>query len=227
MSAEVVTSTKTTLMATSQAAVAMISQAILTAITFFVPDLRCIFWMVSSLLGLSGALMVHLLDIETQRDASLAGVYLMGFYNVPWVFMLSLSSSNTAEATTKIFMGISVAVVYGTFVICPVHFVAISFCFILLHLSVLLISFIAVGNIIGPQFFLNKQSPTLPLGIGAMLFAFAIMAAAGLAYYVLCVMENRRRNMAHGRPDEGTVADLDVNNEVVTDRDNPAFRYTY
>jgi hypothetical protein len=100
-------------MATPQAAVAMISQAILTAITFFVPNLRCIFWVISSLIGLSGALMVHLLDIQTQRDASLAGVYLMGFYNVPWVFMLSLSSSNTAGATKKSFMGISIAVVYG------------------------------------------------------------------------------------------------------------------
>lgn len=100
-------------MATPQAAVAMVSQAILTAITFFLPNLRCIFWVASSLVGLVGALMVHLLDIETQRDASLAGVYLMGFYNVPWVFMLSLSSSNTAGATKKSFMGISVAVVYG------------------------------------------------------------------------------------------------------------------
>ncbi|KAI0176849.1 major facilitator superfamily domain-containing protein [Pestalotiopsis sp. NC0098] len=190
-------STKTTLMATPQAAVAMVSQAILTAITFFLPNLRCIFWVASSLVGLVGALMVHLLDIETQRDASLAGVYLMGFYNVPWVFMLSLSSSNTAGATKKSFMGISVAVVY------------------------------AVGNIIGPQFFLDEQSPTYPLGIGSMLCAFAVMAAAGLAYYVFCVLENRRRNMLPQRPDEGTINDLDANDQDLTDWENLAFRYTY
>ncbi|KAF7531249.1 hypothetical protein G7054_g9046 [Neopestalotiopsis clavispora] len=190
-------STKTTLMATPQAAVAMISQAILTAITFFVPNLRCIFWVISSLIGLSGALMVHLLDIQTQRDASLAGVYLMGFYNVPWVFMLSLSSSNTAGATKKSFMGISIAVVY------------------------------AIGNIIGPQFFLDEQSPTYPLGIGAMLCAFAVMAAAGVAYYVFCVLENRRRNMTHGQRDEGQVSDLGADIDDVTDGQNPVFRYTY
>ena len=48
-----------------------------------------------------------------QRNASLAGVYLMGFYNVPWVFMLSLSSSNVAGATKKSFMSVSIAVIYG------------------------------------------------------------------------------------------------------------------
>lgn len=57
--------------------------------------------------------MVRLLDVQSSRDASLAGVYLMGFYNVPWVFMLSLSSSNTAGATKKSFMGVSIAVSYG------------------------------------------------------------------------------------------------------------------
>ncbi|KAL9948390.1 hypothetical protein ACHAQF_006757 [Verticillium nonalfalfae] len=104
--------TKTVLMATPQAAVAMVSGAILTAITFWVPNVRCIFWIFSSLIGMAGAIMVHSLDAATQRNASLAGVYLMGFYNVPWVFMLSLSSSNTAGATKKSFMGISIAVVY-------------------------------------------------------------------------------------------------------------------
>lgn len=100
-------------MATPQAAVAMISQAILTAIAFFIPNLRCIFWIGGALMGLVGAVMVHSLDVETQRNASLAGVYLMGFYNVPWVFLLSLSSSNTAGATKKSFMGVSIAIVYG------------------------------------------------------------------------------------------------------------------
>jgi hypothetical protein len=105
--------TKTTLMATPQAAVAMVSGAALTGISYFVPNLRCVFWTVSAMIGLAGAIMVHLLDAETQRNASLAGVYIMGFYNVPWVFMLSLQSSNTAGASKKSFMGISVAIIYG------------------------------------------------------------------------------------------------------------------
>jgi len=100
-------------MATPQAAVAMVSGAILTAITFWVPNMRCIFWIGAALIGMVGAVMVHTLDVHTQRNASLAGVYIMGFYNVPWVFMLSLSSSNTAGATKKSFMGVSIAIVYG------------------------------------------------------------------------------------------------------------------
>lgn len=105
--------TRTTLMATPQAAVAMVAGAALTTVSLFRPRLRCAFWIASALAGLAGAVMVHALDPQTRRNASLAGVYIMGFYNVPWVFMLSLQSSNTAGATKKSFMGVSVAVVYG------------------------------------------------------------------------------------------------------------------
>lgn len=105
--------TKTVLMATPQAAVAMVAGVILTSISLYVPNLRCVFWVSSSIVGLVGALMVKLLDISAHRDTSLAGVYIMGFYNVPWIFMLSLSSSNTAGATKKSFMGVSIAVIYG------------------------------------------------------------------------------------------------------------------
>jgi hypothetical protein len=55
------------------------------------------------------------LNTGSERDASLAGVYLMGFYNVPWVLMLSLQSSNTAGATKKSFVSVSVAVFYGEY----------------------------------------------------------------------------------------------------------------
>lgn len=60
-----------------------------------------------------------------------------------------------------------------------------------------------------------------------MLCAFAVMAAAGVAYYVLCVLENRRRNKTHGQPDEGQVSDLGADIDDVTDGQNPVFRYTY
>ncbi|KAM0329264.1 hypothetical protein ACHAQA_004568 [Verticillium albo-atrum] len=189
--------TKTVLMATPQAAVAMVSGAILTAITFWIPNVRCIFWIFSSLVGMAGAIMVHSLDAETQRNASLAGVYLMGFYNVPWVFMLSLSSSNTAGATKKSFMGISIAVVY------------------------------AVGNIIGPQFFLQRQAPHYPLGIGSMLCAFALMAAAGISYYFLCIAENKRRDSRYGKPHDQIHVGLEADRTDSTDLENHNFRYTY
>ncbi|EGY15130.1 allantoate permease [Verticillium dahliae VdLs.17] len=189
--------TKTVLMATPQAAVAMVSGAILTAITFWVPNVRCIFWIFSSLVGMAGAVMVHSLDAATQRNASLAGVYLMGFYNVPWVFMLSLSSSNTAGATKKSFMGISIAVVY------------------------------AVGNIVGPQFYLQRQAPHYPLGIGSMLCAFALMAFAGISYYFLCIAENKRRDSKYGKPQDDLQIGLEADRTDSTDLENHNFRYTY
>ena len=101
-------------MATPQAAVAMLAAALLSAISLKVPNVRCVFWVLSALVGMAGAIMVHALDVESQRAASLAGVYIMGFYNVPWIFMLSLCSSNMAGGTKKSFMGVSIAVVYGT-----------------------------------------------------------------------------------------------------------------
>ncbi|CRK10060.1 putative transporter like protein [Verticillium longisporum] len=189
--------TKTVLMATPQAAVAMVSGAILTAITFWVPNVRCIFWIFSSLVGMAGAIMVHSLDAGTQRNASLAGVYLMGFYNVPWVFMLSLSSSNTAGATKKSFMGISIAVVY------------------------------AVGNIVGPQFYLQRQALHYPLGIGSMLCAFALMAFAGISYYFLCIAENKRRDSKYGKPQDDLQIGLEADRTDSTDLENHNFRYTY
>ncbi|OLN85237.1 putative transporter C417.10-like protein 5 [Colletotrichum chlorophyti] len=189
--------TKTVLMATPQAAVAMVAGAALTTVSLFVQNLRCVFWIVSAAIGLAGAVMVHTLDIEANRNASLAGVYIMGFYNVPWVFMLSLNSSNTAGATKKSFMGVTVACCY------------------------------AIGNIIGPQLFLSSQAPRYPLGIGAMMFAFALMAASGLAYYLLCVAENKRREARYGAPEDAFQAGLESEKEDRTDWENKNFRYTY
>uniref|UniRef100_L2GAI8 Allantoate permease n=1 Tax=Colletotrichum fructicola (strain Nara gc5) TaxID=1213859 RepID=L2GAI8_COLFN len=160
-------------------------------------NLRCFFWIISALIGLAGAVMVHTLDVTSARNASLAGVYIMGFYNVPWVFMLSLNSSNTAGATKKSFMGVSVAVCY------------------------------AIGNIIGPQLFLSSQAPRYPLGIGAMMFAFALMAASGVAYYVLCVFENMRRDAQYGIPEDKVQAGLESERQDKTDWENKGFRYTY
>ncbi|KAM0362913.1 hypothetical protein ACHAPY_011437 [Fusarium culmorum] len=191
------TKTKTVLMATPQAAVAMVSQALLTTIALYLPNLRCIFWIGGALMGMVGAIMVHSLDVETRRNASLAGVYLMGFYNVPFIFLLSLSSSNTAGATKKSFMGMSIAIMY------------------------------AVGNIIGPQFFLSTQAPTYVLGIGAMLCAFALMAAAGLAYYFLCIIENKKRDKHFDRSHDVVDVGLEADKSDKTDLQNPNFRYTY
>jgi hypothetical protein len=51
--------TKTTLMATPQAAVAFVAQIIATAITFLVPNVRCLLWVLSCFPALAGAVMIH------------------------------------------------------------------------------------------------------------------------------------------------------------------------
>lgn len=74
--------TKAVLM-THQPALAIVSQAILITLASFIHNLRCTFWVMGATFGLFGAVTVPYLDVATQRDNSLAGVYLMGFYSVP------------------------------------------------------------------------------------------------------------------------------------------------
>lgn len=206
-------------MATPQAAVAMVGGAVMTAISFFVPNVRCLLSIVSCLMGLAGAVMVHVLDIEANRDASLAGVYLMGFYNVPWVFMLSLQSSNAGGATKKSFMAISIACIYGRYRMSP----------FLRYTTKLTMSFriLAIGNIIGPQLFLSSQAPTYPLGIGAMIFSFTLMGASTIFYFFLAILENKRRDSLYGKPEDSVQSGLEAERDDKTDKENNAFRYTY
>ncbi len=42
---------------------------------------------------------------------------------------------------------------------------------------------VALGNMIGPQFFLNSQAPYYELGILAMLCSFCVMAVMGALYW--------------------------------------------
>lgn len=47
--------------------------------------------------GLAGAIVAHKIDHLKSKSAALAGVYLMGFYNVPWILMLGLVGANTSN----------------------------------------------------------------------------------------------------------------------------------
>jgi hypothetical protein len=61
-----------------------------------------------------------------------------------------------------------------------------------------------------------------------MIFAFALMAAAGIVYYIFCVAENRRRDSVHGRPSiEVDGAHQAEYSQDITDIQNKNFRYTY
>ena len=65
---------------------------------------------------LVGTVKVHTLHSPDDRNAILADLYLMGFYNVSWEFTSSASRSNTGGATQKSFMGITCAVIYGEYI---------------------------------------------------------------------------------------------------------------
>lgn len=60
-----------------------------------------------------------------------------------------------------------------------------------------------------------------------MLCAFAVMAASGLAYYLLCVAENKRRDAKYGKPQDVVQSGLEADKTDQTDLENHNFRYTY
>ncbi|KAF9638652.1 Major facilitator superfamily [Lasiodiplodia theobromae] len=189
---------KANLMVAPHAAVALVAQVSCTALAFFIPNIRCLLWVLATLPALAGTVMIHVADIETQSLLPLAGLYLTGFWHTPFVLMLSLQTSNTAGETKKSFCSVSVAAFY------------------------------AIGNIVGPQFFLESQSPHYSLGINAMMCCFAIMVATGMLYAVVCIFENRRRDRVHGPP-IAALEDprLSTEAEEQTDFKNTNFRYVY
>lgn len=84
----------------------------------------------------------------------------------------------------------------------------------------------AIGNIIGPQFFLEAEAPRYQSGIVALVCSFAVMALSGMAYGVFCIFENRRRDGKFGKPRDVVEAGLVVEDEDLTDIENTNFRYT-
>ncbi|GAA5957215.1 hypothetical protein JCM3765_000393, partial [Sporobolomyces pararoseus] len=185
---------RTTLMATPQAAVALIAQVTFSAIAYFVPNIRCLLWMISCLPAIAGCVIIRCVDHVAQRGVALAGIYMLGFYNVSWVLALSLATSNTAGTTKKAFVSTSISVAY------------------------------AVGNLAGPQGFRASQAPVYSSGIVMMLVCFCSMFVFGGAYWITCIVSNRKREARNGivKPEDMHFAPGDL-----TDGQNEEFRYTY
>ncbi|KAH9907482.1 major facilitator superfamily domain-containing protein [Xylariomycetidae sp. FL2044] len=185
---------KTNLMSTPQPAVGIVVQVALSVAAYYLPNTRCLLWMLGTLPALAGSIMIHLTDPATQRSAALAGVYMMGCYNVGWVMAMALITANTAGRTKRAFVNASAGFV------------------------------LAVGEIIGPQFFLDRQAPHYELGIFALIVSFAIMTATGGLYWVLAVLENRSRDAAGEPAGTGGGEALD---DDITDVQDKTFRYSY
>lgn len=56
---------------------------------------------------------------------------------------------------------------------------------------------LAIGNMIGPQFFLDSQKPHYTLGVGAMIFSFVMMGICGVLYWYVIPSDFARAKLAH------------------------------
>jgi ACS family allantoate permease-like MFS transporter len=93
----------------------------------------------------------------------MVGLYLLYTYFGPYVVGISLAQANTAGQTKK-------SVVY----------------------AILYIGY-AVGNLIGPQTFRASQAPAYTGGTVAMLICYCVGIGLLSGYWVLCLVENRKR----------------------------------
>jgi MFS family permease len=195
---------RTMLLATPQAAIAMGATVLCAAISYFVKNIRFALIFFTTGVTMAGIIMIYKIDPKKNLDASLAAVYLCGFYNAPYVLCLSLIASNTSGQTKKAFNSVSVGLFY------------------------------ALGNLIGPQFFLNSQAPKYHTGIKAMLAACCIMYGMSILYAILCYFENRKRDRTHLAEDEvaiDVITEIEIGEMVdkqdLTDHENKHFRYTF
>ncbi|OAL64168.1 hypothetical protein A7C99_4825 [Trichophyton rubrum] len=184
-------------------AVALTAQVIAALLALYIPNLRCLLWVLSCIPSLAGTLVVRYVSVSENRIAALMGVYLTGFYNIAWSMTLSLVASNTAGATKKSFVSASIAIAHG------------------------------VGGLVGPQFFLESQKPHYQLGLGAMIVSLIMMAVCGAIYGTLCIYQNKARDnlgeTVSPLPAEcySTEEDADRESDDKTDHEMHTFRYTY
>ncbi|KAI5301490.1 hypothetical protein KEM56_001668 [Ascosphaera pollenicola] len=72
-----------------------------------------------------------------------------------------------------------------------------------------------IGNIIGPQFYMDKEKPEFPTGIRSTISAFAFSLFFIILLFLYYIFENKRRNSKYGRP-EDLPEEADVN-EMITE----------
>lgn len=177
------------------------------------------------------------LNINTHRTASLIGVYLMGFYNVSWVLVLSLQSSNTAGTTKKTFVSVSVAVFYCKCSFFPSFLGRAQFKIDNLHSNwehcrTSVLPYIAGATLPARNICLDGLF-CYHGGHGRRVLVcddtFICQRYAILTYCrVLCFWENQRRDRLHGKPSMANVSvGLQVDAEDRTDSGNTNFRYAY
>lgn len=134
---------------------------------------------------------------QDQRVGRLISYYLTGPYNAAFVLILSLQTANTAGHTKKVVTNAMLFLGYCT------------------------------GNIAGPFFYKEDQSPTYSLGIWSMIVSHLIEVIVILTLWFLLANENKRRDRIQSEMEGGLEArDLNITAfSDLTDRENLNFRY--
>ncbi|KAI5919037.1 putative allantoate permease [Camillea tinctor] len=125
--------------------------------------------------------------------AQLAGLYLGYFYWAAYVTGLAMFQANTAGHSKKTTVNAMDYVAY------------------------------AIGNIIGPQTFIDEQAPSYTGAIIAMLLCYCVSIVLAMSYGLACHWENMQRDRAaaENETDEHEADFLDL-----TDKEVASFRYT-
>lgn len=89
--------------------------------------------------------------------------------------------------------------------------------------SAVLFTGYCVGNIIGPQTFLESEKPHYKSAYIAMLVGYAVKLAMVVVLYVYMYRENKRRDTAGWTDDEDAI---EQGMHDATELDNKGFRYS-
>ncbi|KAJ9260555.1 hypothetical protein DTO212C5_8484 [Paecilomyces variotii] len=133
---------------------------------------------------------------RSNAAGQLVGLYMLYVYWAPYVCGLAMFQANTAGHTKKTTVNAMDYVAY------------------------------AVGNIIGPQTFLEDQAPKYIGATVAMLLCYAICIVLALAYGIVCRMQNAKREKACASISEDAIDEHSADFLDFTDKQNVTFRYT-
>ncbi|KAK7956539.1 uncharacterized protein PG986_005761 [Apiospora aurea] len=159
-------------------------------------------WLAILMLLIPAMIGAGLMSFYQGQGGSLAGIYLINFTIAPTALVFNLVGSNTSGYTKMVTSYAAIAIAFS------------------------------IANIIGPQTFQAREAPGY---ISAKITIFATNSAAIFATILLRVVYGRRNRrtekareaqlaaVARGE----TAVEALVDDEDLTDRKNPAFRYVY
>ncbi|CAI5758690.1 unnamed protein product [Candida verbasci] len=133
-----------------------------------------------------------LLAFAPQKEARLAGLYLYFLGPIGFICIISIIASNVAGHTKKVTVS---------------SFMLIGYC---------------VGNLIGPQTFIQAQAPSYSGGKVAIVVCGAFSLLVLILIYVSYFLENKKRD-AKGFTDMSHIENYEFAD--LTDKENPNFRY--